>query len=106
MVYTDIIEENGTKIGYLFYARFLTGENNQFIASVDNAISDFKGAGVNELVVDLRYNPGGRISAATNIANALAPSSVTSNEEVFVQYQYNENLENSIIQEEGLTHLT
>lgn len=102
VVYTDIIEENGTKIGYLFYARFLTGENNQFIASVDNAISDFKGAGVNELVVDLRYNPGGRISAATNIANALAPSSVTSNEEVFVQYQYNENLENSIIQEEGL----
>lgn len=102
VVYSDIIENNGTKIGYLFYARFLTGDDDQFIESVDNVISNFKNAGVDELVVDLRYNPGGRISAATNIANALAPLSVTSNEEVFVRYEYNESLENSIIQEEGL----
>ncbi|MCH2449352.1 MAG: S41 family peptidase [Gracilimonas sp.] len=102
VVYSDIIEKNGTKIGYVLYARFLTGENDQFIESVDNVISDFKSAGVNELVIDLRYNPGGRITAATNFANALAPPSVTSNEEVFVRYEYNENLENYYIQNEGL----
>lgn len=102
VVYSGIIEDNGTKIGYLFYARFLTGQNDQFISSVDNVISEFKSAGVNELVVDLRYNPGGRISAAKNIANALAPSSVISNEEVFVQYEYNENLENYYIENQGL----
>jgi C-terminal processing protease CtpA/Prc len=102
VVYSDIIEENGSKIGYLLYARFLTGENDQFIESLDNVLSNFKSAGVDELVVDLRYNPGGRISAATNFANALAPPSVTSNEEVFVRYEYNENLENFYIEDGGL----
>ncbi|MFD2531191.1 S41 family peptidase [Gracilimonas halophila] len=102
VVYSDIIEENGSKIGYLLYARFLTGENDQFIESLDNVLSNFKNAGVDELVVDLRYNPGGRISAATNFANALAPPSVTSNEEVFVRYEYNENLENFYIEDGGL----
>lgn len=102
VVYSDIIEDNGTKIGYLFYARFLTGDDDQFIESVDNVISNFKSAGVDELVIDLRYNPGGRISAATNIANALAPQSVTSNEDVFVRYEYNDDLESYYIENQGL----
>lgn len=102
VVYSSIIEDNGTQIGYLFYARFLTGNNDQFITSVDNVLSDFKSAGVDELVIDLRYNPGGRVSAATNMANAIAPTSVTANEEIFVQYEYNENLENFYIENQGL----
>lgn len=57
---------------------------------------------MDELVVDLRYNPGGRITAATNLANALAPPSTTSNEEVFVRYEYNEGLEDYYIEREGL----
>ncbi|MBD3617201.1 MAG: PDZ domain-containing protein [Gracilimonas sp.] len=102
VVYTDIIEVNSQKIGYLFYARFLTGEENQFIESVDNALSEFANQGITELVVDLRYNPGGRISAAKNLANSIAPSAVTANEEAFIRYNYNAELEQYYIEQEGL----
>lgn len=102
VVYSDVIEKNGTKIGYLFYARFLAGNGDQFIQSVDDVLAEFQNAGVDELVIDLRYNPGGRISAATNLANSIAPPSVTSNEEVFVEYEYNEELKNLYIDQEGL----
>lgn len=102
VVYTDIIEKNGAKIGYIFYARFLNGEDDKFIESLDNALSDFAASGVTELVVDLRYNPGGRISAAKNFANSIAPPSAVSNEDVFVRYKYNDELEEYYITQEGM----
>ncbi|MEX0844915.1 MAG: S41 family peptidase [Balneolaceae bacterium] len=102
VVYTDIIEVNTHKIGYLFYAQFLTGTNNKFIDSVDEILSEFEQAGVTELIVDLRYNPGGRVTAAENLANSIAPPSVTANNEVFVRYEYNDNLESYYTEKEGL----
>ncbi|HET8864698.1 MAG TPA: S41 family peptidase [Gracilimonas sp.] len=102
VVYTDIIEDSGHKIGYIFYSRFINGENDQFIQAVDNVLADFENQGVTELIVDLRYNPGGTIDAAENLANSIAPQSVTTNEEVFVQYEYNETLEQYYIDNEGL----
>lgn len=102
VLYTDIIEEGSNKIGYIFYTRFLAGQTDQFIQSVDNTLSEFQNAGVTELVVDLRYNPGGTIRAAENFANSLAPANVTSNNEVFVKYEYNDGLEEYYIENEGM----
>ncbi len=50
----------------------------------------------------MRYNPGGRVSAAKNLANSIAPQSVVDNEEVFVSYEYNETLESYYIENEGM----
>jgi C-terminal processing protease CtpA/Prc len=102
VVFTDVIEQDNRKIGYLFYARFLAGENNQFIDSVDVVLEQFKAKGVNELIVDLRYNPGGRVTAAENIGNSIVPQNIASNEEVFVRYEYNENLEQYFVTNEGM----
>ncbi|MDR9417673.1 S41 family peptidase [Gracilimonas sp.] len=102
VLYTDIIERDGSKIGYLFYTRFLAGENDQFIQRVDEVLNEFQNEGVTELIIDLRYNPGGTINAAENLANSIAPPSVTSNEEVFVRYEYNEELEEFYIENDGM----
>lgn len=101
VVVTNIYEYDNHKIGYVFYAAFVDGETDQFIVSLNNTLTDFKNAGVTELIVDLRYNPGGKISASKVFANALAPISNTQNEDVFVSFQYNEGLQEFYSTEQG-----
>lgn len=103
VVYTDVIEPDGSsnKIGYLFYSEFFSGENSKFNDSVDVAFQNMISQGITDLVVDLRYNSGGDIEAAENLANALVAPSATQNEEVFVRFQYNEITQQRIIDEEG-----
>jgi len=101
VVYTDVIEEGSSKIGYLFYAEFLSGENDKYLDSVDVEIQNMKAQGVTDLIVDLRYNPGGDFSAAENLANVIVAPSAAQNEEVFVRFQYNDIIQQRITEEEG-----
>lgn len=101
VVHWEIKEIEGKKIGYIVYVEFLSGDNDTFLGSVDDVFSEMKAEGVTELIMDLRYNPGGEITAAKHLANAIAPQAVTSSKEVFVQFQYNEGLENFYREREG-----
>lgn len=62
----SIIEKGNKKIGYLVYLQFLT----QYDADIRKVFKEFKDKGVNELVLDLRYNGGGYISSS-DIISAL-----------------------------------
>lgn len=99
--HTDVFEQDGQNIGYLFYARFINGENNEFTESLDQAMDAFRQAQVNELILDLRYNPGGSITAASNLANKLVPQTQAQNQEVFVNLMYNEDLQREIESTQG-----
>ena len=87
---TDIIEEGGRKIGYLFYAQYISNYNS----SLDDAFQYFQSNGITDLVLDIRYNPGGYISAAQHLCSSIAPQSVVSSEDVLVTLQWNDFYQN------------
>ncbi|MFY7825761.1 MAG: S41 family peptidase [Flectobacillus sp.] len=81
----------GKTIGYLVYNQFVPGLDTGDTLKYDNQLrsifADFKSAGVNELVVDLRFNPGGYISSATTLASLIV-SNLSTNK-IFFKDQYN-----------------
>lgn len=87
---TDIIETDGHRIGYLFYAQYIKNYNT----SLDAAFQYFKSNGITDLVLDIRYNPGGYISAAQHLCSSVAPQSVVSAEDVLVTLQWNDYYQN------------
>ena len=60
-----LIELNNTKIGYLMYNGFVT----DFDDELESALAKFQTQGVNHLIVDLRYNRGGRTSSSIKLAS-------------------------------------
>ena len=61
---------NGNKAGYLVLKDFIT----QAEAPLTAAFNDFRAAGATELILDLRYNGGGRISTSNVLASLVAGS--------------------------------
>ena len=59
---------NGTLAGYLVLKDFIT----QAEAPLAATFADFRAAGATELILDLRYNGGGRVSTAAVLASLLA----------------------------------
>ncbi|MBN2237607.1 MAG: hypothetical protein JW729_08595, partial [Bacteroidales bacterium] len=95
---SKIVEEGGRKIGYLFYAQYISNYNS----SLDAAFQYFKQNGMTDLVLDIRYNPGGFISAAQHLCSSIAPQAVVSGEDVLVTLQWNAFYQN-YWQSEGIS---
>ncbi|MFD2934008.1 S41 family peptidase [Spirosoma flavum] len=86
-VFLDSVYTVGSKkVGYLVYNQFVPGANgstaNEYDAQVDAVFSKFKAQGVNELVLDLRYNPGGYTSSSANLASLIGKG-ISSNQLYF-----------------------
>ncbi|GAB3565472.1 S41 family peptidase [Spirosoma luteolum] len=95
-VFMDSVYTVGTKkIGYLIYNQFVPGVYNSTTQKTDNTydnkldavFSKFKAKGVNELILDFRYNPGGYVSSATNLGSLIAKGVGTKS--VFVRKEWN-----------------
>lgn len=92
-IHNEVIEINGHKIGYLVYVGFISGDNNKYLTTLDNIFNAFKAEGITDLVVDLRYNPGGDINAASHLASAIAPASAGANADILIRMKYNNDLQ-------------
>lgn len=64
---TKTLDVNGIKTGYLYYNSF----SADFDEELNAAIGNLKGTGVTELVLDLRYNGGGSVRTATDLASMI-----------------------------------
>ncbi|WP_026966128.1 S41 family peptidase [Algoriphagus terrigena] len=88
---------NSEKIGYLIYNFFAPGPGENSVAydtEVDQIFGNFKAEGIDHLIVDFRYNGGGYVTSAVNLASLIAPGvSATS---VFSKTKYNNFLMSEI----------
>jgi carboxyl-terminal processing protease len=101
VIHYEVKEVDGTKVGYLVFVDFIAGEDDKWLNSLGDALSEMKSEGVSEFILDLRYNPGGEIRVAQYLASALAPSNITASGEVLVNYEYNENLQELFLDRQG-----
>ena len=74
---------NGRKAGYLFLKDFITQAEGPLSA----AMAYFRDAGATELILDLRYNGGGRVSTSAVLASLIAGSA--RNGSVFATLNFN-----------------
>ncbi|WP_419211819.1 S41 family peptidase [Maribacter sp. X9] len=79
-------EIGGENIGYIMYNQFTNEYDDELYAAVE----DLKAAGITNLIMDLRYNPGGSVNT-TRILASLIYDTNTSN--VFLKKRYNEKLQ-------------
>lgn len=94
-----IIEQGGQKIGYLMYNGFLAAYDDQ----LNDAFGEFKAEGIKELILDFRYNGGGRVSSAVQMASSVYG---TQTEELFLKARYNERIESTFESGDGQTNFT
>jgi len=68
VLHESILERAGKKIGYLVFNAFIEPSE----AELKEVFTEFESAGVEALIVDLRYNGGGRIHIAQYLASLIA----------------------------------
>ncbi len=105
-VYKDSVYTiNSQKIGYLvynFFARDKGDDSYDYDKLLMNRLDAMKAQGVNEMVLDLRYNSGGAVSSAIALASALVKNRSTSN--VLTTSQYNSFVHNALLKEYGANY--
>ena len=81
VLYKDVIEQEGKKIGYWVYQSFrqTPGLTNPVRSQeVEDTFEYFMGEGIDEIIVDLRYNGGGSVAVTEQILNYLVPTNAAS----------------------------
>ena len=81
--HVDVIDVDGQNVGYLVY----NGFNASFVEELNAAFTQFQANNVQHLVLDLRYNPGGRVDVAAALGSMIAGQF---NGQVFSKLVYNE----------------
>ena len=85
VLYYNILDSDSLKIGYLVLRSFIETASTE----LDTVFAYFKQENIDELILDLRYNGGGRVSVARDLASLIAGNNATNNQ-CFLQYIHND----------------
>ena len=83
----SIINEGAKKIGYLMYNQFLSNYDSY----IESIFSEFKSNLIDEIIIDLRYNPGGSVNSALLISSLLTGQFTN---EIFSYEEWNSEIQN------------
>lgn len=87
-IYLDTVYNIASKkIGYLSFNSFL-GDTTEVYNEFSRVFNKFSSAGINDLIVDLRYNGGGYVSVQQKLADYLVPASA--NGQLMMKEQFND----------------
>jgi len=93
-----VLNVGSFKVGYLVY----NGFNADFDLQLNDVFKKFKDAGIDRLVLDLRYNGGGSVQTAKYLASMIYGTATT---KVFLKSQYNKGLQEYFVSTEGAESL-
>jgi C-terminal processing protease CtpA/Prc len=83
---TKTIDINGKKIGYLMY----NGFTRNFDEDLNNAFGTLKAAGVTDLVLDFRYNPGGSVNSSRLLSSMVYG---TNTNQLYIRQRWNSKIQ-------------
>jgi C-terminal processing protease CtpA/Prc len=86
VVHYEVIEQNDSQIGYLVFQDFIDLANDQ----LDEAFDTFSNRGIDEIIIDLRYNGGGAVNVALHLSSLLIGKDFGNLP--FVKLRYNDDL--------------
>lgn len=106
-VYMDsVFTMDSHKIGYFVYHFFAPdngSKNYSYDLDMNAVFGRFKTSGITDLILDLRYNSGGRTTSAQLLASELVPD--VSDTKLFAFYRYNHDLNAAYIEQYGADEL-
>lgn len=88
VLYKNVITAGSKKVGYMVFNQFYGQPARK---ELGDAFTYFQSQGINDLVVDLRYNPGGSTQTQDTLANLIAP--LAANGKTMYRYVYNSILQ-------------
>lgn len=90
VLYKNVIDAGGRKVGYFVFNQFFGQPSRNELAQL---FTYFQSQNINELIIDLRYNPGGSVETQDTLANLVAP--LAANNQTMYQYIFNTTLQNN-----------
>ena len=88
ILYKNVFTNGAHKIGYMVFNQFFDAPSRTELA---NAFNYFQSQGITDLVVDLRYNPGGSTETQDTLADLISP--VAANGQKMYTYEFNQQLQ-------------
>lgn len=83
---SDIMEIAGKRVAYIMYNEF----GNNDAENLKQLFKDIAGQSVDDIILDLRYNPGGYVNIAQLVSTNLAPQNAIGN--VFLKMTHNDKI--------------
>lgn len=84
---------DGQQIGYLMY----NGFNRNFNEALNAAFGQFVADGVTDLVLDMRYNPGGSVNSSRLLASMVYGSNTN---DLYIRQRWNDKIQNQLSSEQ------
>jgi C-terminal processing protease CtpA/Prc len=81
-----VFEVAGRRVGYLFFRTFIESAN----ARLRSAMAELGAQGIDDLIIDLRYNGGGRVATAEILGSLMAGNARVG--QTFFSYEYNDQV--------------
>ncbi len=87
----DVYEVDGQKVGYLVFLTFVEPSYD----ALDLAFAEFEEQGVQQVIIDMRYNGGGLVAVARHLINLIVGANAAGETSYFIEYNDNLSDENS-----------